>query len=236
MKKKLGDGLKINTKKKWSFNNGVYKKFDQHILKSVPGYTSGHDIILSIARDVLPSKTKVLDIGCSTGVLLKKLAKQKSDNSKYIGIDTSKEMINFAKQNNPNNIKFYCKNLDSFKQKSFDLIISYFTMQFIPLKNKILFLENIFNKLEVGGIFILFEKVINNNGNLKNIFEHSYRDFKLKNGYTELEIFNKDESLRGAMFPCSREKNFEFLTKAKFKNIQVIQQNLMFEGYIMNID
>ena len=80
---------------------------------------------------------------------------------------------------------------------------------------------------------IIFEKASNNSGGLKNIFEHSYRDFKLKNGYSAITIFNKDESLRGAMFCATREQNLSFFENVKFTNIEVIQQNFMFEGYMM---
>ena len=57
--------------------------------------------------------------------------------------------------------------------------------------------------------------------------------FKLKNGYSAITIFNKDESLRGAMFCATREQNLSFFENVKFTNIEVIQQNFMFEGYMM---
>ena len=233
MIKKLGDGIKIVKNEKWDFNNNVASQFNKHANKSIPGYEMGHDLIISIAKDILPPQARILDIGCSTGYLLDKISKISDSKSTLYGIDISSEMIKFAKKNSAKKIKFYCKDIHKFKEDNFDLIISYYVMQFIPLKLKIHFLKKVFSKLNIGGKFIIFEKVSNNSGGLKNIFEHSYRDFKLKNGYSALTIFNKDESLRGAMFCATREQNLSFFENAKFTNIEVIQQNFMFEGYMM---
>ena len=233
MIKKVGDNIKSDTNKKWTFDKKTSKNFDNHIVKSVPGYEFGHNIIISIANDSLSDNSKVLDVGCSTGTLLRKLSKQTRDDTKFIGIDISKNMIRTAKNYKNKNIKYYLCKIQNLKEKNFDLIISYYTMQFLPHKNKLSYLKYIYNKLVVGGKFIIFEKVINNQNDLMNVFDHAYKDFKINNGFSETEIYNKEELLRGVLFTNSREKNFDLFQKSKFQQIQVIQQNLMFEGYIM---
>ena len=70
MIKKLGDGIKIVKNEKWDFNNNVASQFIKHANKSIPGYEMGHDLIISIAKDILPPQARILDIGCSTGYLL----------------------------------------------------------------------------------------------------------------------------------------------------------------------
>ena len=70
MIKKLGDGIKIVKNEKWDFNNNVASQFIKHANKSIPGYEMGHDLIISIAKDILPPQARILDIGCSTGFLL----------------------------------------------------------------------------------------------------------------------------------------------------------------------
>ena len=129
--------ISISNNEVWKFNKEVTKNFEDHILKSVPGYLDGHNLIISISRDILSNKSKVLDIGCSTGTLLKKLNTELSLDTELYGIDVSKEMINKAKKIcRSNEIKFYIQSVNDLKEKGFDLVLSYFTLQFVHPSKK----------------------------------------------------------------------------------------------------
>ena len=87
MKKKIrnsaGDKLNIS-EGKWTFGGKTPKTFDHHILKSVPHYKDGHNLIFSLSHFFLNDKSICYDIGCSTGTLLKKLSKELNYNSTFI--------------------------------------------------------------------------------------------------------------------------------------------------------
>jgi ubiquinone/menaquinone biosynthesis C-methylase UbiE len=76
---------------------------------------------------IIKKKSKVLDIGCGDGKLLKTL--EKKLNIEGVGIDFSKKLIDEAKKNSKN-IKFYCEdmtNISNLKKKlqnKFDYIIT----------------------------------------------------------------------------------------------------------------
>ena len=79
----------------WRFNDEVVKVFDEHVKKSVPLYQLFHKDILNMSVYFVQNNTNVIDIGTSTGVLLKGLYDiNKSRNAKYIGIDIEESMIN----------------------------------------------------------------------------------------------------------------------------------------------
>ena len=59
----------------WKFDKKITNIFEDHILRSVPGYLDGHNLIISLSKDLLSDNSTVLDIGCSKGTLLKKLIK-----------------------------------------------------------------------------------------------------------------------------------------------------------------
>ena len=52
----------------WTFGNGA-NTFDEHAIKSIPGYLAGHDIITKLS-DYFVGSGSFYDIGCSTGTLL----------------------------------------------------------------------------------------------------------------------------------------------------------------------
>ena len=72
MTKDVGDNLSAN-RGNWSFSNIDHNDFESHVSKSVPGYDTGHKYISFLSDYFISSNSKVYDIGCSTGNLLKKL-------------------------------------------------------------------------------------------------------------------------------------------------------------------
>ena len=74
MKNKVGDNISMVTSG-WSFND-IEKKFDKHIIKSVPFYSEFHNIALKLSEFFIIDNTNILDIGCSTGTFLIDLSKK----------------------------------------------------------------------------------------------------------------------------------------------------------------
>ncbi len=218
----------------WKFDKKITKIFDDHIIRSVPGYIDGHDFIISASKNILSNGSKVLDVGCSNGSLLNKIDKKLGLDISYYGIDISKDMITSAKKNKTSKrINFYEKEIHQLKNKDFDLIISYFTLQFVSPSKKISFIKNVYNKLNNNCYFLIFEKVIENSGFMQNFLNLAYNDFKEKNRFSPDEILKKSNSLRGVMHPLTREENFKNFRLCNFKNINLLYKNMFFEGYIM---
>ena len=64
--------------------------FDEHIEKSIRGYSQLMDDVISLSRYFIEDETKVVDIGCSTGKMTKALIDYNLDHSKtasYIGLE-----------------------------------------------------------------------------------------------------------------------------------------------------
>ena len=96
-KRIIGSGDKIyKNLSDWTFKGNVYKNFDSHINKSVPLYFETHDLYLKLSDFFLQEKSKIVDIGCSTGTFLFKVFERHKKNHKkliFVGIDNTKEMI-----------------------------------------------------------------------------------------------------------------------------------------------
>jgi ubiquinone/menaquinone biosynthesis C-methylase UbiE len=95
------------------------KNFLEHNQESIRAY-------FQYFNDNLKEK-KVLDLGCGTGYDLSKI----SDRGALVhGIDSSKEMVRLARQNNPNGIiKIGCFNKIPFPGQYFDFVVSKWALQ-----------------------------------------------------------------------------------------------------------
>ena len=218
----------------WSFGGKIPNKFEKHIAKSVPLYLEGHQIIVRLSDYFLKDGSICYDIGCSTGNLLKKI--NKHSNKKrltFYGIEKEKKMFNYAKlKTKEKNIKFINKDFKSVAPKKSDLIISYYTFQFISPSLRQNMLTKIFKSLNWGGAFIMFEKIRGNDARFDNILNSLYLDFKEDNKLSTKDILLKSKSLRGVLEPFSDYGNLGLIKRAGFKDVQTIMQSLCFKGYI----
>lgn len=231
---KTGDNIKANNAN-WSFSGDVPKVFDTHVSKSVPLYTKGHDLICRLSDFFLSDNSKCYEVGCSTGELTKKIAEHNiGKDISIIGIDPILEMINIAdkKCNEFSNISFINDDFLNIELEKSDLIVSYYTIQFIKPRVRQLIFDKIYNSLNWGGAFILFEKVRACDARFQDIMTALYTDYKLEQGYTEEEIVSKTRSLKGILEPFSTQANIDLFTRSGFKDIITIQKYVSFEGFL----
>ncbi len=218
----------------WSFGGKIPNKFEKHIAKSVPLYLEGHQIIVRLSDYFLKDDSVCYDIGCSTGNLLNKINKHTNKKKiKLYGIEKEKSMYKYAHSKiKEKNIKFINKDFGSIITKKSDLIISYYTIQFINPSIRQNILTKIFKTLNWGGAFIMFEKIRGNDARFDNILNSLYLDFKEDNKLSVKDILLKSKSLRGVLEPFSDSGNLGLIKRAGFKDVQTIMQSLCFKGYL----
>ena len=238
MKKKqlvIGDNLKAEISN-FSFGGNTYKNFDKHIVKSVPNYLEGHKIICQLSSFFVTNNSIVYDLGCSTGSLIKKIDQYNSSlNINIYGIDNEKKMILSAKKNNikpKNKINLKCSDILKTKFKKSDLIISYYTIQFIKPKHRQVLFDRVYKSLNWGGGFIFFEKVRAPDARFQDIMSQIYQEFKINNAINEKQVIHKSLSLRNVLEPYSSEENKRFLKRAGFKDYMTIMKHSSFEGFL----
>ena len=114
-----------------------------------------------------------------------------------------------------------------------DLIISYYTIQFIHPKLRQELINKIYDSLNWGGAFILYEKVRANDARFQDIISNLYMEYKLDQGYSAEEIIGKAKSLKGVLEPFSTQGNIDMLKRAGFVDILSIQKYMNFEGFLV---
>ena len=221
----------------WNFDNNIPENFDQHVNRSVPGYKEGHEII-SLYSDFfvnLPSK-RFYDIGSSTGLLIQKIQNrhQKKDIT-YIGIEPSINMINECskrKFDDFEKVEFINDYITNVNLLPSSFIVSYYTIQFISPGIRQEVFNQIYDSLDWGGGFFLFEKVRSPDARFQDYSIQSYQEFKINNGYSISEIINKSRSLKGVLEPFTANANEDFLRRAGFKDFETIFKSFCFQGWL----
>lgn len=232
----VGNKIKA-TNANWSFSKKVPKTFSKHIRSSVPLYEEGHNICIQLSDFFLKENSNCYDFGCSTGTLINKISNRIDKKINFYGIDIEKGMITQAKKENKraktsNKINYINKDFLKMKMKKCDLILSYYTIQFMHPKYRQTLINKIYNSLNWGGGFIMFEKIRASDARFQDIFSLTYNDFKLKNNFSPAEIIYKAKSLKGVMEPFSDYGNTSLLKRAGFIDFIPVFQWLSFKGYL----
>ena len=162
--KQVGEGLK-SARGNWNFNDIDVSKFESHVKNSVPGYQESHEYIQILSDYFLSDCSTVYDIGCSTGNLLKMISDYNCSKRdiNLIGIEKVKKFEsifnkNFENCSKKHRFSFVNKSIQDVDLKLCDMVISFYTIQFIHPRHRQFIFDKIYNSLNWGGLF-LFEKV-----------------------------------------------------------------------------
>lgn len=220
----------------WSFGGAVADTFVEHIRQSVPMYEEGHDLVCQFSDYFVTNESTCYEIGVSTGELMKKLAlhNKAKTGAKWIGIDAVKPMIDGAKKHcaGMENVELYVDDVRTFDFEPADFIVSYYTMQFTPPRHRQQIFNKIYNALNWGGAFIMFEKVRGPDARFQDICVSLYNDFKIRQGFSPDEILSKTRSLKGILEPFSTEGNLGLMRRAGFSDMMTICKYICFEGFL----
>jgi tRNA (cmo5U34)-methyltransferase len=229
-----------NKNGKWEFNENVAILFEDMLIRSIPQYTEMRNLIFKLGCSSLKKNNNksILDLGCSNGLSLERFVKEFGKNARYTGIDISEPMIKKAlerlnKYDYLNSIKIL--NLDlrtDFPKDNYQLITSILTLQFTPIEYRQKIIQNIYNSMFEGGMFLFVEKVLGDCDELNELMISEYYEFKKSNGYSQEEIYRKKLSLEGVLVPVTSNWNIDLLKQSGFKKIDIFWRWMNFVGYM----
>lgn len=127
----------------------IFKNEARHFL-----YLSRHNLVLSLLKLYLkkgsPQDITILDAGCGTGLLVKKLEKL----GKVLGVDVSPQAIYYAKKRNVR-VKKASVTALSFKGDTFNVVVSIDVIYHQKVKNDEKALKEFYRVLKPNGILLL---------------------------------------------------------------------------------
>lgn len=227
----------------FSFDENVAEVFDDMISRSVPLYEEVQALVPRLASMLDHPVLKVVDLGCSTGTSLIRLGESFPDREmELIGIDDSEPMLKRCREKlQPypfaDCVNLYqgdIRNLDSvgFDFSDVSIVLMNYTMQFVPVEDRLELLTQIRQSLRPGGFLLLSEKFVHDDVQLDRTLIELYFDYKRKNGYSELEISRKRDALENVLVPFSVKENERLMLKAGFSNVEVILKWFNFGSFL----
>lgn len=207
-----------------NFSFSTIQGFDWHISRSIPGYARLVNYIVGLSDYFVQCGEKIFDIGCSTGVLTKKLSRRHPKCEIY-GIDSEENFI--GNLDNSKNISFLRFNASDLNFTKAAMITSVFTLQFIRPAERLELLKSVYKGLNSGGAFIIAEKIYSVESRFQDIATFLYYDFK-SNTFTAREILTKERSLRKIMKPKTLNENIGMLMDVGFVSIETFWRELNF--------
>lgn len=226
----VGHGLLVPSNG-WSFGGHVWRRFDQHIRASVPGYDALHDCIVDLARGFLGPRRRACDLGCATGTLTARLARE-FRGAELVGVDIEPAMIAAAKRLSPTRPLYCCEDIRAFELGELSLATACYTLMFLPPEDRLTLLRRVHAALMPGGALVLAEKVIRRNPVHEARCQKQHHAFKRRQGLSEQEISNKSESIKGQLVPLHDDENVALLEQAGFSDVELVFRAACFDAWI----
>ncbi|MXP67357.1 carboxy-S-adenosyl-L-methionine synthase CmoA [Pantoea sp. Aalb] len=217
----------------WKFDKKVVEVFPDMIQRSIPGYSNILLIIEMLTRRFVKPNSQVYDLGCSLGAVT--LSVRRNINvpgCHIIAVDNSPAMIErcyyLIETSYYPSVQVLKADVRDISIDNASLVILNFTLQFLEIDTRLALLKKIAQGLNPGGALILSEKICFEDPNISELIFNMHHDFKLANGYSELEINQKNKMLKKIMPINSIETHKICLKNAGFTHIELCFQFLNF--------
>lgn len=208
--------------------------FDVHIDQSIRGYSSLIEDVLKLSEYFVEDDTNVVDIGCSTGKMLKLMIDQNSfaKRANYIGVELEENFVsNWEVYKQVPNLNFFHKDIRDYDFENCSFVSSIFTLMFMPQHERSVIMNKIYNGLNFGGAFVFSEKTLAESGKIQDIRTFTYYDHKIKS-FTPDDIMTKEKNLRSMAKPQTRNELVNMCLDAGFSKIESFWQNHAFVGFL----
>ena len=224
--------------KDFTFGKKTAAVFDDMLDRSVPFYREVQRMIGEIAADFAVEGTSLYDLGCSTGNTLVGLDRTVPQDVRFVGVDSSQEMLDRAREKlkrhgATRDYELLRADLNQGVQvRNASLVVMNLTLQFIRPLYRHQLIRSLASGMTDQGCLVLVEKVLPRDSTLNRLFIKYYYAFKERQGYSKMEIAQKREALENILVPYRIEENQELLLSSGFSECDVFFKWYNFCGMI----
>ena len=206
------------------FDQAVVDVFPDMIKRSVPGYETILAHCGELASRYVQADSHCYDLGCSLGASTVAMRSRiEGRNAKIIAVDNSSAMLDKCATvlaSVPSAVSTELVNQDICDTviNNASIVVMNFTLQFIPMAQRVRLLEKIYMGLNPGGCLVISEKLHFEPPSLNTLLSDLHHQFKRAQGYSDLEISQKRDSIENVLIPETLDAHIQRLRTCGFQS------------------
>lgn len=194
------------------FNAAVADVFPDMLRRSIPGYAASIEAIGSLAARYVTPNSNCYDLGCSLGAA--SLAMQAGINAagcRIIAVDNAPAMVERCRDilrqvtgpDHPVPIAVRHEDIRDTVIENASMVVMNYTLQFLDRNDRDAIIARIHDGMLPGGLFLLSEKVVDDDPHMEDLLVDLHHEHKRRNDYSQLEISRKRAALENVLVPES---------------------------------
>ena len=213
------------------FNDRVAKVFPDMLRRSIPGYEASLEAIGSLAARYVHAGTNCYDLGCSLGAATVAMRQAiREPGCRIVAVDAAPAMIKRCRKiidadpqvsDRMTDVDVVLADIRDIEIVNASMVVLNYTLQFLGLDDRDAVLERIAGGLNVGGILVLSEKVVDEDEDMEKLLMDLHHEHKRRNHYSALEVARKRAALENVLVPETVRAHRERLERAGFSTSAV---------------
>lgn len=207
------------------FDKAVVDVFPDMIRRSVPGYETILAHCGELASRYVQANSHCYDLGCSLGASTLAMRSRITDhrNTKIIAVDNSAAMLDkcadlLAAVPSPISTELLNQDICDTDINNASMVVMNFTLQFIPMSQRAALIKKIYAGLNPGGCLVISEKLHFEPPSLNILLSDLHHQFKRAQGYSDLEISQKRDSIENVLIPETLDTHIQRLRACGFQS------------------
>ena len=208
----------------FEFNESVARVFPDMLRRSIPGYEASIEAIGMLVKRYVKPNTNCYDLGCSLGestlAIRRNISVPACD---ILAIDSAHTMVERCRttvdaDQSETPVTVIKGDIRDIKIENASIVIMNYTLQFLPIADRQALISKIYSGMVSGGMFLLSEKVSNEDPVVDSLLTHFHHKFKRAHAYSDLEIARKRTALENILIPETEEIHIKRLAHTGFKH------------------
>jgi tRNA (cmo5U34)-methyltransferase len=212
------------------FNAAVADVFPDMLRRSIPGYAASIEAIGSLAARYVTANSNCYDLGCSLGAAT--LAMQAgigAEGCKIVAVDNAAAMIERCRETlsvagekeADVELDLRLADIEDTNIENASMVVMNYTLQFLDVATRDAIVQRIYDGMLPGGLFLLSEKVIDDDPHMEELLVDLHHEHKRRNDYSQLEISRKRAALENVLVPETVAAHRSRLSNAGFAHTGV---------------
>ncbi|MEJ2129837.1 MAG: carboxy-S-adenosyl-L-methionine synthase CmoA [Woeseiaceae bacterium] len=206
------------------FDASVARVFPDMLRRSIPGYEASIEAIGSLAARYVRPGSNCYDLGCSLGAATLAMKQGiRAPDCRIVAVDNSEAMIERCREivGTDEVVDLRLADIRDVEIDNASMVVMNYTLQFIDVGERDKLMRRIADGMNEGGLFVLSEKVVDENSHMENLLVDLHHEHKRRNDYSELEISRKRAALENVLVPETVARHRKRLADAGFAHSAV---------------